>query len=77
MNEKLDLLSVTTPNSTIPPLPDTEVEVLHGGEWVPGIVLLSPNENQDPQQRLTGWKVKLFVGGGIEKYVWKTGEIRC
>lgn len=76
MEQPLNLDSVTKPTSSLPPLPGANIEVLHGGQWVPGVVLLSPNDKTDPQQKLTGWKVKLFVGGGIEKYVWKTGEIR-
>ena len=42
-------------------------QVLHGGAWVPGKVLLESKG---------GWKVFLYVGTGLETYVFDPNQIR-
>lgn len=42
-------------------------QVLHGEVWVPGKVMLESKG---------GWKVFLYVGTGIEKYVFNPQHIR-
>jgi len=50
------------------------VEVWQYGEWKPAILLQRPNNHSNPQQRLSGWRVRLDTGQ--EFYVWSAEELR-
>lgn len=47
-------------------------QVQVGDQWVRGKILLQPDEAKG----VKGWKVLLFVAGGVEKYVTDPEEIK-
>lgn len=45
------------------------VQAFYFGEWLPATILSCPSNHADPQQRVSGWKIRL--DSGTESYVWK------
>lgn len=69
-------LTSATPaaNSEWMPTVNDQVELLHFGTWQIGTVVQSPNHHPDPQQRISGWKVR--VESGHELFVWQAEQMR-
>lgn len=56
------------------PIVGAKVLAFYFGEWLPATILQCPNKHPDPQQRISGWKIRFE--SGTESYVWKPEHLK-
>lgn len=66
--------SLELPSPEWIPIVDAQVEAFYFNEWLPATILSCPNNHSDPQQRISGWKIRL--DSGHESYVWKSEHLK-
>lgn len=67
--------SLKLPSPQWIPIVGVKVQAFYFGEWLPATILSCPNNHTDPQQRISGWKIRLLTSGR-ESYVWKPEHLK-